>query len=194
MDTDNAYNISRKITMHKEQLRILLENYEPTAEEMTTKERMLRFLHEHDDCFERQLACGHFTASAWLVSKDLSKALLMHHAKLNIWVQLGGHADGESNLLEVAIKEAQEESGIIAIEPITTQIFDIDIHTIPAKGMDPEHEHFDVRFLLRVTTDQQPIKNAESKELRWIKHNESKLPTQQRSVLRMFEKWQELIS
>ncbi len=180
--------------MYKEQLRILLENYEPTAEEIITKERMLAFLHEHDDCFERELACGHFTASAWLVNKDLSKALLMHHAKLNIWVQLGGHADGESDLLEVAIKEAQEESGIFDIEPITTQIFDIDIHTIPAKGMDPEHEHFDVRFLLRATTDQQPVKNAESKALAWFGHNESQLPTKQRSVLRMFEKWQEIIS
>lgn len=180
--------------MHKEQLRQLLENYDPTPEEVTAKERMLAFLDQHDDCFERELAHGHFTASAWLVSKDLSQALLMLHAKLNMWVQLGGHADGDSDLLEVAIKEAQEESGIMDIEPITTQIFDIDIHTIPAKGMEPKHEHFDVRFLLQVTSDKQPVKNAESKELKWFGPNISQLPTQQRSVIRMFEKWKEIIS
>ncbi|MGZ6250998.1 MAG: NUDIX hydrolase [Candidatus Chromulinivorax sp.] len=178
--------------MYKEQLRQLLQNYEPTAEEQSYKERMLAFLDEQDDCFERELACGHFTASAWLVSRDLSKVLLMHHAKLGIWVQLGGHADGDSDLLEVAIREAQEESGILDIEPITTQIFDIDIHTIPAKGLEPAHEHFDVRFLLRVASDEQPVKNAESKELVWFGQDSSKLPTVERSVVRMFEKWQEL--
>lgn len=178
----------------KAQLRYLLENYEPTQEEVVTKERMLAFLDAHEDCFERELQIGHFTASAWLVSRDLSQALLMHHAKLDLWVQLGGHADGDSDLLEVAIREAQEESGIEDIEPITTQIFDIDIHTIPARGDEPEHEHFDVRFLLRVASDEQPVKNSESKELRWISQDALQLPTQQRSVVRMFEKWTEIFS
>ena len=175
--------------MHRNQLRQLLQNYDPMAEEQVYKNRMLAFLDEHPDAFERSLQVGHFTASAWLLSADGSQALLMHHAKLNLWVQLGGHADGDTDLLAVAIKEAQEESGIMGIEAISPAIFDIDIHTIPANSKEPEHEHFDVRFLLRVTSDEAVIPNKESKELRWIGKDTAELPTTQRSVVRLFEKW-----
>jgi 8-oxo-dGTP pyrophosphatase MutT (NUDIX family) len=175
--------------MHRDSLRQLLQNYQPTIEEVVFKDRMLAFLDEHADAFERSLQVGHFTASAWLVSVDGSQALLMHHAKLNLWVQLGGHADGDTNLLAVAIKEAQEESGIEGIVPMSPEIFDIDIHAIPANSKEPAHEHFDVRFILQVTSDEQFVQNRESKELRWIGKDASQLPTSQRSVVRMFEKW-----
>ena len=175
--------------MHRDSLRQLLQNYQPTAEELVFKDRMLAFLAEHTDAFERSLQVGHFTASAWLVSRDGSQALLMHHAKLHLWVQLGGHADGDTNLLAVAIKEAQEESGIEGIAPMSPEIFDIDIHAIPSNSKEPAHEHFDVRFFLQVTSDEQFIQNRESKELRWIGKDASQLPTDQRSVVRMFEKW-----
>jgi 8-oxo-dGTP pyrophosphatase MutT (NUDIX family) len=178
--------------MHREQLRQLLKKYEPTAEEVVCKERMLDFLDEHEDAFERSLEVSHFTASAWLLSRDLSKVLLMNHAKLNMWIQLGGHADGDTDLLEVAIKEAQEESGITDIEPVMCDIFDIGIHTVPAYVNEPAHEHFDVRFILRVASDEQPIQNRESKELRWVGKDRSQLPTNQPSVVRMFDKWIDL--
>jgi len=178
--------------MHRNQLRQLLEKYQPMPEEQIYKDRMLAFLHEYPDAFERSLQIGHFTASAWLLSKDGSQALLMHHAKLDLWVQPGGHADGDTDLLAVAIKEAQEESGILGIEPISTEIFDIDIHEIPANTKEAAHEHFDVRFILRVISDEKFIQNAESKELRWVGCDISQLPTDQRSVVRMFEKWQKL--
>ena len=166
----------------------LLQNYQPVSEELIFKDRMLAFLDEHVDAFERSLQVGHFTASAWLVSRDGSQALLMHHAKLNLWVQLGGHADGDTDLLAVAIKEAQEESGIERIAPMSLEIFDIDIHAIPANSKEPAHEHFDVRFLLQVTSDEQFVQNRESKELRWIGKDANQLPTDQGSVVRMFEK------
>jgi len=175
--------------MHRNSLRQLLQNYQPTSEELIFKDRMLAFLDEHVDAFERSLQVGHFTASAWLVSRDGSQALLMHHAKLNLWVQLGGHADGDTDLLAVAIKEAQEESGIERIAPMSLEIFDIDIHAIPANSKEPAHEHFDVRFLLQVTSDEEFVQNRESKELRWIGKDANQLPTDQRSVVRMFEKW-----
>jgi 8-oxo-dGTP pyrophosphatase MutT (NUDIX family) len=117
----------------------------------------------------------------------------MHHTKLNKWFQLGGHCDGDGNILNVALKEAQEESGIFHIKPISTEIFDIDIHTIPANSKEPEHEHFDVRFLLQVTSDEEVIQNKESKELRWIGLNLSDLPTDQHSVVRMFYKWKDFM-
>lgn len=180
--------------MHRQKLLKLLKNYSPTLEEHVYKQRMIEFLEKHENAFERSLSVGHFTASAWLVSNDGTQALLMHHAKLNLWVQLGGHCDGDSDVLAVAIKEAQEESGIHGIEPMSIEIFDIDIHTIPANSKEAEHEHFDVRFILQVVSDENFIKNSESKELRWIGLDPSEMPTQERSVVRIFEKWRQLAS
>ena len=168
----------------------LLNLYEPaTADEIAYKKHMLDFVISNPDCFERTRATGHLTASAWLLSKDRQKALLMHHSKLNIWVQPGGHCDGESNVLAVAIKEAQEESGIIEIAPLMHTIFDIDIHLIPEYKKIPAHYHYDIRFLLGATSDQSCIKNHESKELRWIGKDRQELPTNETSIIRMFEKW-----
>lgn len=153
---------------------------------------MLEFIEKHENCFERDLACGHITASAWLLNRDCSEALLMHHAKLNRWFQLGGHCDGEHDVLHVAVKEAQEESGINAIVPVKTCIFDIDIHIIPGNSKVPEHYHYDIRFLLKVASDEQVAQNQESKELRWITKDIEQLPTNNPSVVRMFTKWLEL--
>jgi len=178
--------------MHRNTLLTLLEKYNPTPEEQLFKKRMIEFLQEHTDVFERSLQVGHFTASAWLTSKDQSKALLMHHTKLNMWLQLGGHCDGNTDVVAVAIKEAQEESGITSIKAISFDIFDIDIHTIPANSKEPEHEHFDVRFILQVTSDEQVVQNHESRELRWIGLDKSELPTDSPSIGRMFDKWQML--
>lgn len=158
-------------------------------EELQAKEDILNFVRNNPDCFERSLKKGHITGSAWLVNQDNSKALLMHHAKLDLWVQLGGHCDGESDVLAVAIKEAQEESGINGIEAVSNEIFDIDVHKIPARKDEPEHYHYDIRFLLRVNSDEDVVQNRESKELRWISRNPKELPTDKRSVVRMFNKW-----
>lgn len=167
-----------------------LECYCPSDhQEQDFKAQMLEFIADNPDCFERSLAIGHITASSWIVNKDHSHALLMHHAKLQQWFQLGGHCDGNPNVLDVAIKEAQEESGIMAIEPLSESIFDIDIHLIPANSKEEAHYHYDVRFLLQVVSDEQVIKNNESKELRWIGKNYDDLPTRSESVVRMFNKW-----
>lgn len=176
--------------MHRFILINKLQNYFSIAqEEIVYKKEMISFIEEHPDCFERTLQKGHITASAWLLNKDCSQALLMHHAKLNAWFQLGGHCDGDSDVLRVALKEAQEESGIHGIEPVCNDIFDIDIHLIPENKREKAHYHYDVRFLLRVTSDEAVVQNSESKELRWIDKDALSLPTQERSILRMFDKW-----
>lgn len=176
--------------MHRLNLMKLLDNYHPIDEdEIGFKQQMISFVKEHADCFERSLEIGHVTASAWILSRDGAQALLLHHAKLNSWFQLGGHCDGDSDVLAVAIKEAQEESGIENIVPVSTDIFDIDIHLIPANSREKAHDHYDVRFLLQVASDEQVVQNSESKELRWIEKNPEALPTQRRSVVRMFDKW-----
>lgn len=175
--------------MNRNTLLNLLEKYKPSSEEALFKEQMIAFIKQYQNCFDRSLEIGHITASAWLLNKDETKALLMHHAKLNKWFQVGGHCDGNPNVLEVAIKEAQEESGIKNIIPISNEIFDIDIHLIPANSKEKEHYHYDVRFLLKVESDEQIIQNSESKELRWINKTIDELPTDNQSVIRLFKKW-----
>jgi 8-oxo-dGTP pyrophosphatase MutT (NUDIX family) len=178
--------------LKRNQLLSLLTKYQPTAEEIEFKEKTIQFVKEHEDCFERSLLIGHITASAWLLNRNESKALLMHHTKLDRWFQLGGHCDGDSDTLAVAIKEAQEESGINGIVAITSEIFDIDIHQIPEHKGIPAHLHYDIRFLLKVDSNEIVVQNVESKELRWIEKNLKSLPSNERSVVRMFEKWKAL--
>jgi 8-oxo-dGTP pyrophosphatase MutT (NUDIX family) len=147
-----------------------------------------RFLKQHGDtAFCHELLIGHITASAFLLNHNSTKFLLMHHVKLNKWLQLGGHCDGNTDVLAVALKEAQEESGISSIEPVKTSIFDIDIHHIPMHKAVPAHEHYDIRFLLKTVNSDTIQKNNESNELRWFSFNEE-LPTQEESVARMVRK------
>ena len=167
---------------HRNQILKQLADYTPTSEEILVKKKMTAFIETHENCFERSLKKGHITGSAWLLNKNGDKALLMHHAKLDIWVQLGGHADGDSDILNVAIKEAQEESGVIEIEPVSPHIFDLDIHNVG------DHFHYDIRFLLQITSDSCVRQNQESKGFFWASKN-GPIPTRHRSVLRMHEKW-----
>ena len=168
----------------------LLNNYFPeNKEEIQFKVQIIDFIRNNKDCFERSLKTGHITGSAWLLNKKGSHALLMHHTKLDKWFQLGGHCDGNPDVCSVAVKEAQEESGIQSIAPIKDTIFDLDVHLIPVIKDEPEHYHFDIRFLLQVKSDEDIIQNKESKELRWINKDKKSIPTDNQSVVRMFDKW-----
>lgn len=168
----------------------LLTCYNPTdTAECEYKKIILNFLKDYPNAFERSFDVGHITASAWLVNKNNTKALLMHHKKLDIWVQLGGHCDGNTDALAVAIKEAQEESGIMGIQPVSGAVFDIDIHLIPENKKEKAHYHYDIRFLLQVMSDEDYVQNEESNALMWIDKNTYELPTKERSVTRMFDKW-----
>lgn len=167
-----------------------LMRYKPdNALEQAFKEEMVRFFNAHEDCFERSLPIGHFTASCWLLDKTGTKALLTHHAKLNRWLQLGGHCDGNPDTLAVAIKEAQEESGIQAIVPVSTEIFDIDIHLIPTRKAEVEHYHYDIRYLLQVVSDEKIVVSDESHALQWIDTQSMRNLELDDSVMRMFNKW-----
>lgn len=177
--------------MKRKEIIHLLEKYSPTeSEEVNFKEKMICFIKKHPECFERTLEIGHMTASSWLLDATGTKALLLHHSKLNIWCQPGGHCDGNSDVLFSAMKEAKEESGIEDILPVQKEIFDIDIHLIPAKGSTPSHFHYDVRFLLQIQDPvKEPIINEESKDFLWINSSPESLPTQERSIVRMWKKW-----
>ena len=179
--------------MKRKYLINLLNSYFPSCkEEIKFKTQMLNFIDTYNDCFERSLIDGHITGSAWLVNRDQSKALLMHHSKLGNWYQLGGHSDGDPNTLEVALKEAREESGLSSLIPISKFIFDIDIHLIPESPKNKAHYHYDVRFLLQTTEDEEIRANHESKQLLWISKDQNSLPTSNPSIIRMFNKWNNL--
>ena len=181
--------------MLKNNIEILLSNYDPIfEEEIFYRKEVLDFFEKYPDCFDRSCSVGHFTSSAWLLNKNKTKVLLLHHAKLDEWFHLGGHCDGNPDLLAVAIKECQEESGIKQIIPVQESIFDIDVHKIPKYKNEPEHIHYDIRFLLQVNSDEKVIKNRESKDIRWFSKEKSKLPTKNSSILRMFDKWVSIIN
>jgi 8-oxo-dGTP pyrophosphatase MutT (NUDIX family) len=169
-----------------------LENYDSKfQQEIEYKKRMLNFLDNCKNPFSRTNIEGHFTASALLLNSDKTKFLLMHHKKLGKWLQLGGHCDGDSNVLAVAIKEAQEESGILNIQPISREIFDIDIHLFPSNSKEKEHYHYDIRFLLKTVNNDYYIKNSESNDLKWIEfssYNPDKMLLDN-SVKRLVEKF-----
>lgn len=175
--------------MHRDSFLQLLRGYEkryPDENEVVTRFR--EFVTENTDCFERSLAIGHITGSAWIVSEAGDETLLTHHRKLDIWVQTGGHADGESDVLAVARQEAEEEAGLKSIEVVSPEIFDLDIHRIPARKSDPEHFHYDVRFAFRQTGDRNYIVSEESHDLAWVPLAELEKYTTEESMLRMRDK------
>tara|TARA_R110002072_G_scaffold59158_5_gene150765 strand:+ start:37184 stop:37726 length:543 start_codon:yes stop_codon:yes gene_type:complete len=174
--------------MHRQPILELFAAYgRKHPDESATVARITAFVENNQNCFSRELLEGHITGSAWILDSTGKKALLTHHKKLNIWVQLGGHADGDANVQRVAEREAEEESGIVRLETITPQIFDIDIHSIPERKGVPEHFHYDCRFLLQAQ-DETYIVSDESHDLSWISLNDMSDYTQEESVLRMVRK------
>lgn len=176
--------------MHRQPLLEQLAAYRSQhPDEDAVTQRFMAFVSSEPDCFERSLAIGHITGSAWIVSPDGREILLTHHRKLNRWLQLGGHADGDPDVTAVALKEAREESGLHDFEPVGSGIFDLDIHPIPARGSDPEHLHYDVRYILRAIGDTTFTVSEESHDLRWVPFNEIHTLTTEDSMLRMARKW-----
>jgi 8-oxo-dGTP pyrophosphatase MutT (NUDIX family) len=157
-------------------------------------QRLLLALPDHSEAMGRELAgtapdWGHLTASAWIVNADYSKVVLLFHSKLSKWLQSGGHIeDGETDLLIAAQREATEETGLV-VEPIQTEIFDIDVHLIPEYWNTPDHYHYDVRFIFRADENQVPVVSPESKAVRWVSLDEAATLTKDEpSIARMIEK------
>ncbi|MDB6077454.1 MAG: hypothetical protein JWO82_1201 [Akkermansiaceae bacterium] len=176
--------------MHRQPLLDQLTAYAAAhPEEADTVTPFTDFVAAEPQCFERSLEKGHITGSAWIVDAAGEKVLLTHHRKLDCWLQLGGHADGDPDVQAVALKEAQEESGIQEFQRIGQGIFDLDIHPIPARGEIPEHLHYDVRYVLQVTGATDYVVSEESHDLRWVPLDEVCHLTRDPSMLRMVGKW-----
>ena len=153
----------------REALLAEIDGYAPADEREAEMTMALRaFVAAHPDCFERTLQIGHVTGSAWVVDRALENALLTHHRKLDRWLQLGGHADGDGDIRRVALREAREESGLAAIALARDRIYDIDVHEIPARGDEPAHLHYDIRFAFYADRSEVPVPSDESHEVAWI--------------------------
>jgi 8-oxo-dGTP pyrophosphatase MutT (NUDIX family) len=149
----------------------------------------LELLAEGAHGFERSRLAGHFTASAWLVDAAGERVLLTHHRKLDRWLQLGGHADGDQDLAQVALREAEEESGLVGLV-VVPEIFDLDRHWIPERGDVPGHWHYDVRYVVHATGSDAFEVSEESLALAW--RNIATLgdePGLDPSIQRMVGKW-----
>ena len=151
----------------------------------------LALLGDQADPFVRGRLAGHFTGWAWVASADGMRTLLTHHRKLDRWLQPGGHADGDADLARVALREAEEETGVAGLRlEEGSPIFDLDRHWIPARGEVPGHWHYDVRYVVRAGEDERFVVSAESHDLAW-RGIEALLqdPACDESMRRMAVKW-----
>ena len=154
--------------------------------------RLKRFLSVPGDHFGRDLAgaapnWGHVTGSSWIVDESGRNVVLLFHGKLGKWVQPGGHCDGESDVLSVAMREAREETGLDVVAD-DAAIFDVDAHEIPEYWNTPAHVHYDIRFLLRASKAQMPVVSEESRAVKWVSLDEALKLSGEESVARMVNK------
>jgi 8-oxo-dGTP pyrophosphatase MutT (NUDIX family) len=157
--------------------------------EAATAAEFLALLSDPEDPFVRARLAGHYTGSAWLVNAAGTHLLMTHHRKLDRWLQPGGHADGERDLAAVALKEAEEESGLrdLVVEP---EIFDLDRHWIPERGNVPGHWHYDARYIVRATGSEDFVVGDESHALAWREIDALLVePGIDPSIARMAGKW-----
>ncbi|MEZ5980224.1 MAG: NUDIX hydrolase [Planctomycetota bacterium] len=174
-----------------ERARAVVASYEPQGEaQARERERILAFCDAHADALLRSCVPGHLTASALVVDSAGERALLTHHRKLDRWLQLGGHVDGDGELARSALREAIEESGIanLAVDP---RVVDVDVHAIPARtrkdgSVEPEHLHLDVRFLVVAPEGAREVVSDESHDLGWFGPTELDGIDVDESVLRLF--------
>jgi 8-oxo-dGTP pyrophosphatase MutT (NUDIX family) len=168
----------------------LLTTYaEENPSEKACANQIKTFLGRYDTCFNRELSVGHMTGSAWIVNRLGTHTLLTHHKKLNKWLQPGGHADGDSDILQVAKREADEESGLTDLEIEDGKIFDIDVHQIPARANEIQHLHYDIRFVFRAQGSEVFVVSDESHDLAWVGIAQLKDYNVDESVMRMARKW-----
>lgn len=158
-------------------------------DESSKVERTVEFINTQKKCFDRDNWSGHFTGSAWVVDQTKEWILMTHHNQLNMWLQLGGHAEGRTNLKEVALTEAKEESGLSRFKFLSENIFDIDIHKIPEINDSPAHSHFDVRYILQANRwEENIVVSDESHDVAWIHKDEVLNKNSQESIERMLFK------
>lgn len=156
------------MTRH-ERLRAELARYDTSDPSEERHRAAMAALLEAPDAFSRaHFAPGHFTASCYVLD-GRGRLLLHHHRRLDRWLQMGGHVEGDESPEVTALREGAEESGLRDLTLLGDGIFDLDIHGIPAAKSEPDHDHYDVRYLARTAMpDAIALDRAESNDLAWV--------------------------
>lgn len=177
-----------------------IENYKPyNKQEEKDKEMILEYIKTFDDVLTRKNKMCHFTASNWIVNKERTKVLMIYHNIYKSWAWTGGHADGESNLLYVAIKEAKEETGLKNLKPLSDEIYSIQIVTVDSHIKRGEfissHLHLDCCFLLEADeNDTLKIKEDENSGVKWIDINKVIEVTNEEKMKPIYKKLNEKLN
>lgn len=182
----------RKIIMDFEaQLRAFSPECEQEARD---RQLMLSLLASAPDLYTRQNETAHLTASAWLVNSSRTKVLMAYHNIYQSFAWTGGHADGETDLLSVALREAREETGLLSVRPVTEALFSLEILTVNGHekrgAYVPSHLHLNATYLLEADeTAPLRVKPDENSAVRWLTLEESEtLPTEPWMVERVYRK------
>ena len=151
-----------------------IKKYRPWNEqERQDQAVMLAFLEKNPDAFYRTNLLAHMTASAWVVNPQRSKVLMVYHRLYDSWSWAGGHADGEEDLLAVALREVREETGVQRLRPVTEEIYSLEVLTVDGHEKHgryvPSHLHLNVTYLLEAEEDQ-PLRvcEAENSGVAWF--------------------------
>ncbi|MBF9016362.1 MULTISPECIES: NUDIX hydrolase [unclassified Oceanispirochaeta] len=170
----------------------LLNKYSADFPEELASVNLFRAFLAEGDSLTRAQEIGHFTASAWIINHNRDMALLTHHAKLDLWLQLGGHIEEGETVFTAAIREASEESGLKSVRLLSSDLYDIDAHLIPERKGLEEHFHFDLRFLIEADSDEALQISSESKDLKWMIIEDIRTLNDGPSVMRMVKKCPEV--
>ena len=172
-------------------LRALLDGHSPADEIEAShleKMRALARAETGDPCARDHFEPGHFTASSFVLSPDGASVLLILHGKLHRWLQPGGHIDPEDlDVLAAARREVAEEVGITELEQVGAGLFDVDVHVIPARKQEPDHEHHDLRFLFRAPS-LEAVAGSDAKAAKWVPLSEVANIESDQSVMRAVAK------
>ncbi len=173
-----------------ETLALLRQHRTDFEEECSFVGQTISFVEQHDHFWQRSTLEGHLTGSAWVLSADGRSVLLLHHTKLDRWLQPGGHADElDDSLVETARREAKEECGLAELNLLSPYIFDVDVHEIPLRGNEPAHLHFDLRFLFSVPESIKIERNLlETNDIAWVQIDELCGASTPTSLRRMAQK------
>jgi len=166
-------------------------HYIPSSlEQVETYGEFLRFVRESSEPFLRNRLPGHVTASAVVTNPDRTHILLIHHAKIGLWLQPGGHIEfpEDASVVATALREVREETGLHMLTLLSDRIFDLDIHEIPQRTDMPTHLHYDVRFLVEASMDEALVETEETRGIGWFALDEIDQLGVDASVRRLVEK------
>lgn len=157
-----------------EELKGKIESYKPyNGQEEQDKKVMIDYINNFDNVLTRENEFGHFTASSWVVNKQRTKVLMIYHNIYHSWTWTGGHADGEHDLLETAIRELKEETGVKNVKVLSPDILSLEIicvngHVKRGKYVS-SHVHLNLTYLLEVDEEETlQMKEDENSGVQWI--------------------------